>query len=115
MGFFDKVKETASQAASETGRQAKIAQAQMKVKSLQGDVDKAKKELGDVAFDLIDKGEVANPGFDAPMAKIREAMAEVAAKEAEIESLRGGAGETVAAATPPSDTPPAGGFTTPSE
>ena len=44
MGFFDKVKEKAGEIADDAGRATKVAQAQMKLKSLQGEVDTAKKE-----------------------------------------------------------------------
>lgn len=88
MGFFDKVKEKAGEVASDTARASKIAQAQMKVKSLHGDVDKAKGELGAAAYELIDKGELSNPAFDEAIAKIRDAQAKVAEKEAEIAALR---------------------------
>ena len=63
MGFFDKVKEKAGEIADDAGRATKVAQAQMKLKSLQGDVEAAKKELGDVAFQLVAGGEFRSLDF----------------------------------------------------
>lgn len=88
MGFFDKVKEKASEVASDAGRATKVAQVQLKVKSLQGEVENAKKEIGVIAFDLIDKGELSNPAFDATLAKIRATQAQIEEKEAEIAALK---------------------------
>lgn len=88
MGFFDKVKENATKVASDAGRATKVAQAQMKVKSLQGEIENAKKEIGVIAFDLIDKGELSNPAFDTPLAKIRATQAQIEEKETEIAALK---------------------------
>jgi hypothetical protein len=88
MGFLDKVKEKASEVASDAGRATKVAQAQMKVKSLQGEIEHAKKDLGDVAFDLIEKGELTNVAFDEPLAKIRATQVQIDEKEAEIAALK---------------------------
>ena len=101
MGFFDKVKEKAGEIADDAGRATKVAQAQMKLKSLQGEVEAAKKELGDVAFQLVAGGELAHAGLEAPVAKIREALGRVADKEAEIAAIK------AAGATPESDAPAA--------
>ena len=84
MGFFDKVKEKAGEIADDAGRATKVAQAQMKLKSLQGDVEAAKKELGDVAFQLVAGGELAHAGLEAPVSKIREALALVADDDPEM-------------------------------
>jgi len=110
MGFFDKVKEKAGEIADDAGRATKVAQAQMKLKSLQGDVDTAKKELGDVAFQLVAGGELAHADLEAPVSKIREALGRVADKEAEIAAIKAAGvvpeSETPAAAAAPQETAP---------
>jgi hypothetical protein len=88
MGFLDKVKENASKVAGDAGRATKVAQAQLKVRSLQGDIEGVKKEIGGVAYDLIEKGELINPAFDELIAKIRDIQVQIGEKEAEIASLR---------------------------
>lgn len=60
----------------------------MKLKSLQGDVEKAIGELGHDAFDLIDKGELTHPSLEPAITKVREAKQLVADKEAEIVAIR---------------------------
>jgi NTP pyrophosphatase (non-canonical NTP hydrolase) len=105
MGFFDKVKEKAGEIADDAGRATKVAQAQMKLKSLQGDVDTAKKELGDVAFNLIAGGELAHASLEAPVAKIREALGRVADKEAEIAAIKAAGAEPEAGAPVAPETP----------
>jgi hypothetical protein len=105
MGFFDKVKEKAGEIADDAGRATKVAQAQMKLKSLQGDVDAAKKELGEVAFQLVAGGELAHAGLEAPVAKIREALGRVADKEAEIAAIKAAGAEAEAETPPAADTP----------
>jgi len=106
MGFFDKVKEKAGDIASDTARAGKVAQAQMKIKSIQGDIEKAKVEIGAAALELIEKGELSNPAFDAGLAKVKEARASIAAKEAEIAELKA-QGADDAEAAPPADAPAA--------
>ena len=88
MGFLDNVKKGASKAASDAGRAAKVGQAQMKVKSLNGDIEGVKKEMGVVTYDLIDKGELSNSAFDEHIAKIRAIQAQIVEKEAEIAALK---------------------------
>ena len=88
MGFLDNVKKGASKAASDAGRAAKVGQAQMKVKSLNGDIEGVKKEMGVVTYDLIDKGELSNSAFDEHIARIRAIQAQIAEKEAEIVALK---------------------------
>jgi hypothetical protein len=84
MGFLDKVKEGAEQAAA-------------KAKETAGDVQtkrelgKAYDELGRETFSLIESGAVSNPALEAHAAKIREL-------NAQLEEDGGGA--TAAAAAP---------------
>jgi NTP pyrophosphatase (non-canonical NTP hydrolase) len=107
MGFFDKVKEKAGEIADDAGRATKVAQAQMKLKSLQGDVEAAKKELGDVAFQLVAGGELAHAGLEAPVSKIREALGRVADKEAEITAIKAAGAEPEAEMPAAAEAPPA--------
>lgn len=111
MGFFDKVKEKAGDIAGDTARAGKVAQAQMKIKSLNGDIEKAKAEIGAAALELIEKGELSNPAFSDGLAKVTEARAAIAAKEAEIAELKAqgaeGAEAATAAAAPVADAPAA--------
>ena len=100
MGFLDKVKENASKVASDAGRATKVAQAQMKVKSLQGDVEGVKKEIGGIAYDLIVAGELTNAAFDEKMARISR---DPGAGRRERGRDRGAQGETAAAATAGTD------------
>jgi len=88
MGLFDTIKEKAGDLADDAGRAGKVTAAQVKLKSLQGDVESAIGRLGHVAFDLIDTGELTHPGLEAEIAKVREAKQQVADKEAEIAALR---------------------------
>ncbi len=103
MGLFDQVKKAATTVGSEAGKAGRVAQAQVKLKSLQGDVGDAEKELGQAAFSLLDSGQLQAPALDAQMAKVREAKAAVAAKEAEIAAIKAEGEEGGA--------PPAGGGT----
>lgn len=113
MAIIDDLKKTGSSVAEGAGRTAKVAQAQLKLQSLKWDVSTAKKELGAVAFDLLERGEVANAELDAPLAKMKDALALVAAKEAEISALKtaGTSSEVpapeAAATESPADEPPA--------
>jgi len=88
MGIFDTMKDKAGDLADDAGRAGKIAAAQVKLKSLQGDVDKAIGYLGHEVVDLIERGELVYPGLDPAMARVREARQLVADKEAEIAALR---------------------------
>lgn len=88
MGIFDTIKDKAGDLASDAERAGKVGAAQVKLKSLQGDVKDALGELGGEAFKLVEKGELTNPGLEAVIAKVRDAKKLVADKEAEIEKLK---------------------------
>lgn len=107
MGFFDDLKKAASNVASDAGKAGRVAQAQIKLKSLQGDAADAIKELGAIAYDLVVRGAIAHVELDGPVAKVREAQALVTAKEAEIADLRAQVGASDAP-------PPASGGPAPS-
>lgn len=118
MGLMDSIKKTASSVAgevkeaasavgSEAGKAGRVAQAQMKLKSLQGDVSDAERELGKAAFGLAETDQLQTPALAEAVAKVREAKAAVAAKEAEIAAIKseGETAEPGAAPTPPADAP----------
>jgi len=88
MGFFDSIKDKAEDLAGDAERAGKVGAAQVKLKSLQGDVKEAMEKLGGEAFELIEKGELAHPGLEAATAKVRDAKKIVADKEAEIKKLK---------------------------
>ena len=88
MGIFDSMKGKAADLADDAGRAGKVAAAQVKLKSLQGDVDGALTELGRKAFGLVEEGELDHASLEAAVAKVREARQLVADKKAEIDGLR---------------------------
>jgi len=88
MGLFDTIKEKAGDLADDAGRASKVTAAQVKLKSQQGDVDKALKQLGHETFALIDKGELTHPALEFATTRVREAKTLVADKEAEIATIR---------------------------
>jgi hypothetical protein len=88
MGIFDTIKDKAGDLAGDAERAGKVGAAQVKLKSLQGDVDKELQTLGREAFELIEKGELSHPALDAAVARVRDAKNVVADKEAEIEKLK---------------------------
>ena len=88
MGIFDSIKDKAEDLAGDAERAGKVGAAQVKLKSLQGDVSEAMEALGRKAFELIEKSELTHPGLDAAIAKTREAKKAVADKKAEIEKLK---------------------------
>ena len=87
MGIIDDLKKTGSSLAEGAERAAKVAEAQLKLRSLQSDVAAAQKALGAVAFDLLERGDLAHADLDAPLAKMKDALDLVAAKEVEITAL----------------------------
>jgi hypothetical protein len=115
MGFLDNVKKAATNVASDAGKASKVAQAQLKLKSLQGDVAGAQKELGAIAYDLVARGAISHVEMEAPVAKVREAQALVAEKEAEIAELRAQTGAGMPADVPAESSGPAPSFTAPTE
>jgi hypothetical protein len=115
MGFLDDLKKAATNVASDAGKASKIAQAQLKLKSLQGDVASAQKELGAVAYDLAARGAISHAELEAPLAKVREAQALVAEKEAEIAELRAQGSAGTASEAPPASTQPGPSFSAPEQ
>jgi ATP/maltotriose-dependent transcriptional regulator MalT len=88
MGTLDKWLEKASGVASDAGRTGRVAQAQIKLRSLQGDLKDARAELGAVAFGLADRGDISHPELEAALTKVRTAEALVREKEAEIGQIK---------------------------
>ena len=88
MGIFDTIKDKAGDLAGDAERAGKVGAAQVKLKSLQGDVKDALEEFGGEAFELVEKGELTHPGLEAAIARVRDAKKLVADKEAEIEKLK---------------------------
>lgn len=71
MGFLDKAKQAAEQAATKAKEGVEDVQQKRELSA-------AYDELGKTAFELIDAGEIANPRFDATVAKIRDLKAKLA-------------------------------------
>lgn len=99
MGLMDGLKKTAASVAgevkgaatavgAEASKAGRVAQAQMKLKSLQGDVGEAEKALGQAAYGLAETDQLQTPALAEAVAKVREAKAAVAVKEAEIEAIK---------------------------
>jgi hypothetical protein len=88
MGIMDTVKDKAGDLAGDAERAGKVAAAQVKLKSLQGDVNAAMQVLGRETFELIEKGELTHAGLDAALARVRDAKKLVADKQADIEKLK---------------------------
>lgn len=88
MGFLDKMKETAGDIADDTVRAGKLAQAQLKLRSLQGELDAAIKEFGTVAHGLFATGAIAHADLDGPGRRIAVAEQAIVDKNAEIAALK---------------------------
>ena len=92
MGLFDAVKAKAGELAADAERAGKVATAQARVVTLQNDVRKAERELGQAAYALIEEGEAVHPDLLVAAEALDEAHQALRAKEKEIAELRG-AGE----------------------
>lgn len=88
MGIFDTIKDKAGDLAGDAERAGKIGAAQVKLKSLQGDVNEALEKLGAEAWKLIKNGELTHPSLEAATAAVRDAKKLLADKKAEIEKLK---------------------------
>ena len=94
MGFLDKAKAAAEQAAAKAKEGVEDVQAKREVSQAYGD-------LGRLTFKLVESGELSNPELDALVDKIRTLEAKASAEPA----MAGAA--TTSADTPPSNQPPA--------
>ena len=92
MGTFDKFMEKASGVASglagEAEKTGRVAQAQLKLRSLQGDAKDANAELGSLVLGLAERGELSHPELEPALDKARAAAALVREKEEEIARLK---------------------------
>ena len=111
MGLFDTVKAKAGELAADAERAGKVTAAQARLVTLQGDLRKAERELGQTAFALVELGEPLHPDLEAAVAAVREAHDALREREREIAELRGGA-ESSAPGGPPEE-PPASPAATP--
>ena len=71
MGFLDKAKQAAEQAATKAKEGVEDVQQKRELSQAYG-------ELGKTAFELVDAGEVSHPRFEATVAKIRDLNAKLA-------------------------------------
>ena len=74
MSFFDKVRAATEQAATRAKEEVQVLQARRELNAAYG-------ELGRTAFELADKGELANPGLGDGVERVRTLKAELAALE----------------------------------
>lgn len=88
MDVLDNIKKAGSTVSKEAGKFSRVQLQQLKLRSLQGDVSRAEQELGALAFDLLERGELTHPALELQRARIQEALAAVADKEAEIEKIK---------------------------
>src|SRR5690242_7043927 len=95
MGFLDKAKAAAEQAAAKAKEGVEDVQTKRELSQAYGD-------LGRLTFQLVEGGELANTQLDALVEKIRMLEAKVAEEPA-----MAGAAATATTEAPPSDQPPA--------
>ncbi len=92
MGTFDDLKARATQMAGDLAagaqKTSKLAQAQLKLSSLQKDAQAARAALGGVAYQLASRGEIAHAELTDPLEKVRAADELVRAKEQEIAQIK---------------------------
>jgi hypothetical protein len=92
MGTFDKYLDKASTMASglagQAGKTSRVAQAQLKLRSLQGEAKDANAELGTLVLGLAGRGELSHPELEPALDKARAAAALVREKEDEIARLK---------------------------
>ena len=93
MGFLDKVKQQAEQAAAKAKDAAEDVQTKRELSQAYG-------ELGQKAYELAEAGTISNPELDPIVERIRSLKAKL--------EDEGGGGDGAAAA-PATDTPPASG------
>ena len=99
MGVIDNIKKAGSTVTKEAGKFSQVQLQQLKLRSLQGDLSRAEQELGAVVYNLLEGGELEHPALELQREKIKEAIAHVAEKEAEIERLKADTGEESAQST----------------
>jgi hypothetical protein len=95
MGFLDKAKAAAEQAAAKAKEGVEDVQAKRELSQAYGD-------LGRLTFQLVESGELSNAQLDALVEKIRALEAKASAEPA-----MAGAAAAASTDTPPSNQPPA--------
>lgn len=70
MGFLDKAKQAAEQAATRANEAAQDVQARR-------ELQKAYADLGEIAYRLTDEGQVSHPELEGPAATVRELRAKL--------------------------------------
>jgi outer membrane murein-binding lipoprotein Lpp len=93
MGFLDKAKQAAEQAAAKAKEGVEDVQTKR-------ELGQAYTELGKTAYELIESGEISNPRLDASAGKVRTLLAKVAAGDA-ASSEAGDGAEAYDASQPP--------------
>jgi hypothetical protein len=88
MGLFDTVKQKANALASDAERAGKVTAAQARTVVLQNDIRKAERELGHIAFGLLENGAIAHADLNEAASRLRAALQALGDKEAEISRLR---------------------------
>ena len=95
MSVFDELKKAGSAAGSVVSegaaRSSKMSQMEIrrvKLRSLQKDVAGAEQEMGALAYDLVQAGELSHPMLSASQARVSDARAALSDLEAEIAALR---------------------------
>ncbi len=98
MGFLDKAKQAAQDAAAKTKEGVADVQAKR-------DLGKAYSELGEKAYELVESGRLSNPQLTEIVERIRGLKAQVESdREPEMAGATAG-GSSSSAETPPSDPP----------
>jgi chromosome segregation ATPase len=95
MGVVDDIKKAGSTVQKEASKFTRVQLEQRKLRPLQRDVAGAEQEAGALAYDLAERGDLAHPTLDAPLARIKQARAAAAEKEAEIAQLKAEISEEV--------------------
>jgi len=98
MGLIDTVKAKAGELAADAERAGRVAAAQTRLVSLQGDLRRAERELGQTAYALTGLGELRHPDLEATVAAVAQARAAVDETEREIGVLRSRSAATPATA-----------------
>jgi hypothetical protein len=89
MGWMDKVKQTAAQAAVQAGDMAQISKLKMETHGLTGKMEENFKVIGAKVYDLFETG-TKFPEEISTLCKTADGLAaQIKAKEAEIERVKG--------------------------
>ena len=90
MGWMDKVKQSAAQAAVQAGEMAQVSKLKMDIHGLTGKMEESFKTIGAKVYDLAETG-TKFPEEVATLCKTADGLAEqIKAIEAEIEKVKSG-------------------------